>query len=116
MKTLHVAVLCGLSLLLSGCHAKFGKHVELDFGVLPPTNAVVRVTVKKVGIVLGQNPATGAPDVTLGYASVTYDRVPLNGTNVPQVSAAITTTQSGFNTTISETFSTGDQPLIRTNP
>jgi hypothetical protein len=108
------AAVVAVALLVVGCHLQVSSSkkkpfkASASFGVNPPTNAIIAVTVKKIGIVVAQNPATQAPEVTVGYSSATYHRVPIFGTNVPNVDAEIGTDQTGFNTEIHERFRTGN--------
>lgn len=63
--------------LLAGCaEFKWGRGGLRLKPVTPPKDAVVRVTVRNIGIHAGQNQATQTPELNIGYQSVTYDRVP----------------------------------------
>ncbi len=103
-KTLLLAL---VPVLFTGCIEYRGSGDGWTLGVLPkpPTNAVIAVTYTKVGIIVGQNPATQAPELTLGYQRGAYHRVPVS-TNGPaaSVSSGVTTKQDGLDTKIEEHF------------
>jgi hypothetical protein len=88
-----------IAALLCGCH-------ELK----PPKNAVVGFTARKIGIIVGENAATQTPEITIGFYSLTYHRVPTGTTNVPNVRSSINMQQHSFSTSIIENFETGDAP------
>jgi hypothetical protein len=91
-----------LPLLLCSCALEFqGEGRSLSVGLpKPPTNAVVAIPYRKIGIIAGQNPATQQPSVTIGFESGAYYRVP-PGFNMW---STITTTHEGFKTTIIDSF------------
>jgi hypothetical protein len=91
-----LVALCAI-VAFTGCH-----------DLKPPANAIVGGTARKIGIMVGQNQASQTPEVTIGFYSFTYHRVP-TGSNItaPPVRAGIRMDQSGFSTDIVEEFTTG---------
>lgn len=86
-RQIPLLAVAGLALLFGGCHAKFGP-VEFST-VTPPPGSVVHVRASSIGLTVGQNPATQTPEATIGYKSVTYDRVPVGDAAAPFVWAGI---------------------------
>jgi hypothetical protein len=101
-------MLCAV--LLTGCALKIGKDGASAVPVTPPAEAAVRVTVRSIGIHVGQNQATQTPEAQIGYQSATYDRVPTstNRVYIAPVQAEIGVGSEGFGAHITEKFITGD--------
>lgn len=99
------AILLFAIALCSGCAISVGPRGLRAVPVTPPPNAVVRLTVRSIGIHAGQNQATQTPELVIGYRSATYDRIP-TGTNitVPHVSARIDVDRGS----IAESIETGN--------
>lgn len=99
-----------LACLLCGCAIEVtGPKRHVLIGIPKPrTNAIVAVAFTKIGIIAQQNPATGSPEVTLGYQRGYYYGIPLYATNwIPHVRAGVVTEQSGLKTTITDFFEAG---------
>jgi hypothetical protein len=108
MKTLLVLL---AAVLLVGCKTKIGGEYGFTTEpIVPPQDAAVRITVRNIGLHVGQNAATQTPEAQLGYQSATYDRIPTstNQVYIAPVRAAIAV-KGGFDVSVDENLETGDR-------
>lgn len=89
MKTFALA--CLLAAIQLGCSIAIGKRGAKFNTITPPPSAIVHARASSIGFTVGQNPATQTPEATIGYKSVTYDRIPVATSNIyaPSVTSTI---------------------------
>jgi hypothetical protein len=109
MKTLTLILGLLSAFVFTGASCRIGKDGASVTPVTPPPDSVVRITVRSIGVSVGQNQATQTPEAQIGYKSATYDRVPTstNPVYAAPVKADIGVTGEGFGARITENFQTG---------
>lgn len=91
MKTLrNILFLVMASLWLTACTVEIGRRGAKFSNIAPPPGAIVHARGSAIGIVVGQNQASQTPEVTIGYKSATYSRIPVgSNTDAPNFKADI---------------------------